>query len=60
MASLITDAHSSLSTAFCRYLLTLIFHRFFSVFFNYLILGLPILLLIPSNLLSNIFLALYS
>jgi len=43
-ASLITDAHSSLTTAFCRYL-PLIPRRSLSTFSSHLNLGLPLLLL---------------
>jgi len=54
--SLITEAHSFLSTAFCRRLLTFISFRFFSTFSTHFQLGLPFLLL-PSGLLSNIVLS---
>ena len=68
MASLITDAHSSLSTALCRHLLTFISHIFFSTssrhlnhhhyhyhHHHHLLLLLLLLLLLPCSLLSNIF-----
>jgi hypothetical protein len=54
LASLITDIHSSLSTALCHHLLTFISHRSFSTSSNHLKLDLPPLL--PYSLLSNIFL----
>jgi hypothetical protein len=50
-ATLITDAHSSLSTAFCYHLLTFISDRSFSTSSNHLYLDLPILNL-PSSLCS--------
>jgi hypothetical protein len=59
LASLTTDAHSSLSTAFCRQLLTFISRRSFSTISSHLNLGLPFFLL-PSGLLSNIFLTVLS
>ena len=49
---LITDAHSSLSTAFCCHPLTFISHRSFTASSNHLSLGLPLLLL-SSGLLQN-------
>ena len=52
---MITGAHSSLSTAVCRRLLTFISRRSFSTSSTYIILGLPLLPL-PSGLFSNIFL----
>ena len=56
--SLITNAHSPLSTAFCLHLLTFIpLCISSSTFSGHLSHGLPFLLL-PSGLLSNIFLAL--
>jgi len=51
-ASLIMDVHSSLSTAFCRHLLTFNSCTSFTTFSSHLSLGLP-LLLFPSGLLSN-------
>jgi hypothetical protein len=55
LTSLITDAHSFTSTAFCHHLLTFISRRSFSTSPSHHILGLSRLLL-PSDLLSNIFL----
>jgi hypothetical protein len=55
MASLTTDAHFSLSTAFFCHLLTLISSRNFLTSSSHQNLGLSILLL-PAGLLSNIFL----
>jgi len=52
---LITDTHSSLSTAFCRHLLTFYSRRSFPTYSSHLNLVLPLLLL-PSGLLSDIFL----
>ena len=45
LVSLITDTNSSLSTAFCHHLLTLISRRSFSTFTSHLSLGLPLLVL---------------
>ena len=56
LASLITDANSSVSAALCRHLLTSVSLKSFSKSSNYLNLGLPILLL-PTGFLSNIFLS---
>ena len=53
LASLIMDAHSSLSTAFYRHLLNFISRTSFSTSSSHLTLGLPLLLLL-SRLLSNI------
>jgi len=51
-----TDAHSSLSTAFCLHLLVFFSRTSCSTSSNHLNLGLPfLLLLIPSGVLSNIF-----
>ena len=55
VACLNTDAHSCLSSAFCRHLLTIISLRSFPTSSIHLTLGLPLVLL-PSCLLSNIFL----
>ena len=55
LASLTTDAHSSLSTAFCRQLLTFISHRSFSTSSSHLNLTFPLLLL-SSDLLSYTYL----
>lgn len=44
---LIKDAHSSLSTALCRHLLTFVSRRSFLTYFTHLIPGLPFLLLPP-------------
>ena len=52
-ACLITDVHSSLSTAFCRHVLTSISRKPFSTSSEHLHLDLPIL---PSDLLWNVFL----
>lgn len=54
LASLIRDANSSLLTAICRRLCTFVSHIFFTSSSCYLNLGL-LLLLLPSDLLSNIF-----
>ena len=56
--SLIVDAHSSLSTAFCRHLLTFTSRRFFSTSSSHRNLGLPLLLL-PFGLLSHFFLTVF-
>jgi hypothetical protein len=50
LAPLITEAHSSLSTAICRHLLSFISLRSFSTSTSHLHLGLPLLLL-PSGFL---------
>jgi len=55
LASLITDAYSSLLSVVCCHLLTFVSPISFSTSSSHLILGLAILLL-PSGLLSNIFL----
>ena len=55
LASWITDAHSSLSTAFCHHLLNFISRRSFSTSSSHLNLCLPLLPLL-SGLLPNIFL----
>ena len=54
LASLITNAHLSPSSAFCHHLLTFISHGSFSASFSQFSIGLPILPF--SSLLSNIFL----
>ena len=55
LASIIMDAHSSLSTAFCPHLLTFISHRSFSTSSSHLNPSLPLRPLM-SSLLPNIFL----
>jgi len=59
LASLITDAHSFLSSAFCRHPLKFISCRSFPTSSSHLILGLPILPF-PSALFSDIFLTTFS
>ena len=58
LSSLNADTHSSLLIVLCHHLLTFICRRTFSASSGHLNLGLPLLLL-PSGLLSNIFLTVF-
>ena len=58
LTSLITDARSSLSTAYCRHLFILISFRYFLTFSSHLDICFPFLLF-PSGLISNVFLFIF-